>query len=291
MKGRFLSFKQILAALLLMAGLAVVFYPAVSALINERSQTSTILDYEEALLALNDEDKAHSFMQAQAYNQALAGSQESLQDPFGEAEPSSEVGAEIDFLKIGEVMGHIQIPKIGIKVPIYEGTSEPVLQKGIGWMQGTSLPVGGESTHSVLTGHSGLPTAKLFTDLKRLEVGNEFFVRNSTEILAYKVFSIKIIDPHEVEYLSIVPGEDRMTLLTCHPYMINNQRLLIMGERIPYTGQLDELEASKGLFNSMTAAEKDLALIAFAALAFFGLIALSFLLSRRRKKKRKGKIE
>lgn len=278
--------KQILAACLLIAGLIIVLYPTVSAFVNERSQTSVISDYETALLTLTEEDRARSFSQAQTYNQALAGNQGLLSDPFAQAE-NTEVGAEISFLKIGEVMGYIQIPKIGVKTPIYEGTSEPVLQKGIGWLEGTSLPVGGASTHCVLTGHSGLPTAKLFTDLKNLEAGDEFFVKNSSEILAYQVFETIVIDPSAIEHISIAPGEDRMTLLTCHPYMINNQRLLVMGERIPYAGQLDELEESGNHFDSMTSAERDL-ILALAIILAVCMIATISAWVRRRRKKRRG---
>lgn len=256
--GRASIVKLVLAACVFVAGLGVFLYPAIAGFVNEQSQTSAITNYEEAVNALTAEDKADSLEAARSYNEALAETQGAIIDPFGSAGDEGE-SQEVSFLSVGEVMGYIQIPEIGIKAPIYEGTSEDVLQKGIGWLKGTSLPVGGESTNSVLTGHRGLPTAKLFTDLDQLEPGDEFFVKNSSEILAYRVTEKKVIDPSESDALAIIEGKDLMTLLTCHPYMVNSHRLLIIGERVAYTGQLDEIAETSGFIESMTAAEKDLA--------------------------------
>lgn len=271
--------RQILAACLLLAGLGVFLYSPISAFVNERSQTEVIDNYENAVRALTDEERAQSFERAQAYNEALVGGQGAVRDPFSEESQDGEPQEDtvINFAKVGEVMGYVQIPKIDVKAPIYEGTSEDVLQQGIGWLKGTSLPVGGDSTHSVLTGHRGLPTAKLFTDIDRLEIGDEFFVRNSTEILAYRVFEKNIVEPNDARVLAIVQGQDRMTLLTCHPYMINSHRLLVMGERVPYTGQLDELEE-----NTMTAAERELVIAALIGLALIAIIGLIAWRSRKR---------
>lgn len=256
--GRSSVVKTVLAAIAFTVGLGILLYPAVAGLVNERSQTSAITNYEEAVAALSDERRADSLEAARSYNEALAETQGAIVDPFGSSLSDSEPN-EVSFLSIGEVMGYIQIPEIGIKAPLYEGTSEDVLQKGIGWLKGTSLPVGGVSTNSVLTGHRGLPTAKLFSDLDQLDRGDEFFVRNASEILAYRVVEKKIIDPSDTGALAVVEGKDLITLLTCHPYMINSHRLLVIGERIAYTGQLEEAAETAGFVESMTAAEKDLA--------------------------------
>lgn len=287
--------KRIIVVFLFVVGVGIFLYPTVTGFVNEQSQTRVISNYQEAMEALSDDDKTSAIERAVAYNNALAQSQTSISDPFEDT--SVESGTEnqnavevVSLLSIGEVMGYIQIPKIGIKLPIYEGVSEAVLQKGIGWLTGTSLPVGGESTHSVLSGHRGLPTSKLFTDLDKMEYGDEFFVVNSSEILAYRVCSVEVINPEEVSALSIVEGEDIVTLLTCHPYMINNQRLLVTGERIPYTGQLDEIEEGSFLEN-MTPAEKDL----FLTVAIIGLLSVVLVLLvwrpwNRRKRKEGGAV-
>ncbi|WP_180326558.1 class C sortase [Raoultibacter phocaeensis] len=272
--SRFGIVKGIVAALVFVIGAGVLVYPALSNYVNERAQTTAITNYEEAVAALTDEDRAKSLEAARSYNESLVGNQAQVVDPFGEVEPAEH--NEVSFLTVGEVMGYVQIPKIDIKAPIYEGTSEDVLQKGIGWLKGTSLPVGGESTNSVLTGHRGLPTAKLFTDLDKLEESDEFFVRTGNEILAYRVIATKVIDPDQSEELAVVEGSDRMTLLTCHPYMVNSHRLLVIGERIPYTGQLEAIAEAKGegVFESLTAGERDLALTGLAVLAFVAVLVL-----------------
>lgn len=276
--------RVIAAIVVLVLGLGVFFYPAISGLINERSQTQVISNFEEELDGLNENEKAESFASAQAYNESLVSNQKDIYDPFAQDQETLNENDNISYMQVGESIGYVQIPKIGIKSPLYEGTSEDVLQRGIGWLKGTSLPVGGTSTHSVLTGHRGLPTAKLFTDLDQLEVGDEFFIRNVNEILAYKVQEIKIIDPHDVAALSIVEGKDLVTLLTCHPYMVNSERLLVTGERIPYTGQLDEL--NQNFLDSLSAAEFDLLrtiLIASAVL----ILVLGIRYFRRKRKERR----
>lgn len=269
-----LGIARVLAAVFVFAiGAGVLVYPAVSNYISERTQTTVISNYEEAVAALSSEDRAASLEAARSYNESLVGNQAQVVDPFGEVEPTEQ--NEVSFLTIGEVMGYVQIPKIDVKAPIYEGTSEDVLQKGVGWLAGTSLPIGGESTNSVLTGHRGLPTAKLFTDLDKLGEGDEFFVRNSSEVLAYQVIETKVIDPDQSEELAVVEGSDRMTLLTCHPYAVNSHRLLVIGERIPYTGQLEAIAEAEdgGVLESLTAGEKDLALTVLVVLAFAAALA------------------
>lgn len=281
--------KTVLAALVFTVGLGVLLYPAVAGFVNERSQTSAITNYEQAVAALSDERRADSLEAARSYNEALVKTQGAIVDPFGPDRFGGEPN-EVSFLSIGEVMGYVQIPKIGIKAPLYEGTSEDVLQKGIGWLKGTSLPVGGVSTNSVLTGHRGLPTAKLFSDLDQLDRGDEFFVRNASEILAYRVVEKKIVDPSDVGALAVVEGKDLITLLTCHPYMINSHRLLVIGERIAYTGQLEEAAETAGFVESMTAAEKDLALSGLLAAGFAAaVVVLVWRPWARRKRSRGGR--
>ena len=280
--------KSILALAIFVGGLSVFLYPAVSNFVNEQFQTEVIYDFEKAVAEMSSGDKATALESAHSYNASLVQNQGTLHDPFGDQSQKEPEENVVSFLTVGEVMGYVQIPKIDIKAPVYEGVSEDVLQRAIGWLPGTSLPVGGESTNSVLSGHRGLPTAKLFTDLDLLEPEDEFFFINSDEILAYKVVEKKIVDPRDSDALEILPGQDRMTLLTCHPYMINSHRLLVIGERIPYVGQLDEIEENTNWIDSMTGAEKDLFKSILIVAGLLVVVILIFWLSRYRRKKQKG---
>ena len=277
--------KYVFAAILLSAGLVVFLYPAVSGLINERSQTTLVNSFEEAAGDLPAEQKVTSLEQARAYNRSLVGRQAVLADPFSQG--GGYESKVISFMDVGDIMGYIEIPKIGVTLPIYAGTTEAMLQKGAGWLAGTSLPVGGASTHTVLTGHRGLPTSRLFTDINKLQEGDEFYIRNLSGILAYRVVGTRVIDPQDTSALGIVEGRDEATLLTCHPYMINSHRLLVTGERVAYTGQLEHLAENGGVFASFTAAEKDFTLAVCVSVAILGLVAVLALRSRR-KKRREG---
>ncbi len=143
-------------------------------------------------------------------------------------------------LEIHEKIGHVQIPKIKVDIPMYAGTAEVVLQKGIGHLEGTSLPVGGNSTHSVLTAHRGLPNARLFSELDQLKVGDKFYIHNIGGTLAYQVDQVKVIEPSDFSDLLVVPGHDYVTLLTCTPYMINSHRLLVRGHQVDYVAEVEE---------------------------------------------------
>ena len=171
---------------------------------------------------------------ARQYNQELLGNIELL-DPF------SPIKKEVDaryqsLLNTNEagMMGYIRIPKIKVELPVYHGTEETVLQSGVGHFEGTSLPVGGESTHTVLTGHRGLPSKLLFTDMDELTEGDIFYIKILGETLAYQIDQILTVEPEDTKALTIVPGMDYATLVTCTPYAVNTHRLLVRGVRIPY---------------------------------------------------------
>src|SRR3712207_2846628 len=149
-------------------------------------------------------------------------------------------------LEVHEKIGYIQIPSLDLSLPIYAGTAETVLQKGVGHMEGTSLPIGGESTHCVLTAHTGLNTARMFTDIDKLKKGDIFLVENIKETLAYKVDNIQVIEPTDFSSLVIVPKEDHITLLTCTPYMVNSHRLLVRGIRTEYNKETLDNQKSNG---------------------------------------------
>ena len=175
--------------------------------------------------------------QAQAYNDALLPS--ILPDSFAVAAASEEDATYENCLNLtGDgMMGIVEIPMIAIKLPIYHGTSDEVLQKAAGHLEGSSLPIGGESTHAVISAHRGLPSASLFTDLDQMEIGDHFLIHVLDETLCYEVDDISVVEPEDTAKLAVVDGEDLVTLLTCTPYGVNTQRLLVQGHRVPYEEQ------------------------------------------------------
>lgn len=208
-------------------GISVLLYPAFSNYWNSKTQSRAIVDYESVLDYLEPEDYSAIFQAADDYNEAL----HEVEFPLRNYE---EVPGYYDTLKIEgtSIIGYVKIDKIGVELPIYHGTSDEVLSKGVGHLEGSSLPVGGESTHSVMSAHRGLPSAKLFTDLDRLEIGDTFQVIVLNQVLTYQVDQVKVITPREIDDLQIVEGKDYCTLFTCTPYGINTHRLLVRGIRI-----------------------------------------------------------
>ena len=227
-------------ALIFLTGLSVLLYPAVSDYINEKNASRAIASYDESVNQMPEEDYTKELHAAEEYNAYL--SEFSNLSVAAVIENKREDKVYDSLLNIGNngIMGSIKIPSVKINLPIYHGTDEAVLQIAAGHYIGSSLPIGGESTHAILTGHRGLPSAKLFTDLDRLETGDIFYIKVLGEILEYQIDQIEIVLPEEVEGLSIVPGEDYVTLVTCTPYGINSHRMLIRGTRIPYDGKYEE---------------------------------------------------
>lgn len=210
-----------------LVGICVLLYPSFSSYWNSKTSSRVIDDYEEVLEELEVADYSDLFDAAHAYNQALYATSFPLTD-------YEEVPGYLDTLKIEgtAIMGYIQIDKINLELPLFHTTSDKVLNSGVGHLEGSSLPVGGPSTHSVLSAHRGLPSAKLFTDLDRLEPGDTFTITILDQVLTYQVDKVKVIQPNEVDDLLIKEGKDYCTLLTCTPYGINTHRLLVRGIRI-----------------------------------------------------------
>jgi len=217
--------------LILMTGVCFFMYPIVANLITEQAAHSTIKKYDEAVQKLDDKEITELAAKADEYNKALAGSQEKKISSF----------TYEDILSVSDALGYIDIPKIGAYYPIFHGLSDSVLQKGIGHMEGSSLPVGGPSTHAVLAGHTGLPGSKLFTDLDTLAEGDIFYVHVLNRVLRYRVDRIVVVLPNDSEHVTIEPDKDYVTLVTCTPYGINDHRLLVRGVRAPYQ-QLQQSE-------------------------------------------------
>ena len=211
-----------------LVGLSLLLYPTVSNYWNSLHQTRAIANYNDQVANLNEKEYEQILADANAYNQSL------LTNPnrsITSGERLAQYESLLDVTGTG-IMGYIEIPEIDVCLPIYHGTDEAVLQVAVGHLDWTSLPVGGESTHCVLSGHRGLPSAKLFTNLDRLQEGDTFVLRVLDEVLTYEVDQILIVQPHETGALRIVDGEDYCTLVTCTPYGINTHRLMVRGHRI-----------------------------------------------------------
>ena len=227
--------KRLLVYLLFLVALGLIFYPFLGNYLFENRADSLVRTVERTMQQLDDASCEAALLEAEKYNQVLFGGHIQLKDPFVETK-TEEIEAYESLVRTTEegVMGVIEIPSIEVSLPIYHGTTQQVLERGVGHLMGTSLPVGGESTHTVLTGHSGLSRAKLFTDLEKLEGGDVFFLNVMGRRLAYRVNQIKVVLPTEMGDLCMERGKDYCTLVTCTPYGVNTHRLLVRGERTDY---------------------------------------------------------
>ncbi len=225
--------------LILLIGLSLLLYPTVADWWNDLRQTKAIANYDEVMANMSQEDYSQLFEDALEYNRALS----KIDYPLMYFD---EVPGYYDLLNVAEsgVMGYINIEKIGIQLPVYHGTSEAVLQVAVGHVEGSSLPTGGEGTHCVLSAHRGLPRAKLFTDLDKLEIGDSFVLTVIDRTLTYQVDQILIVEPNDVEDLYVVEGEDYCTLITCTPYGINSHRMLVRGSRVENEKQMREIRVT-----------------------------------------------
>lgn len=219
-------------------GLLVALYPLVNRIYYRIDSNNQVNVFNEGVNKLDTAEIERRMGLARAYNDSLVNNVS--EDPYAKDKHAKGRAEYARMLEVHEMIGHVEIPKINQDLPIYAGTSEEVLQKGVGHLEGTSLPIGGNSTHSVLTAHSGLPEATLFTHLNELEIGDKFYVHNIAEILSYQVDQIKVIEPSNFSDLLISPGHDYVTLLTCTPIMINSHRLIVRGHRVPYVPAVDE---------------------------------------------------
>ena len=238
---------KIVIILIFLAGLSLLLYPFVANQWNNHRQKQLIGNYESVISdkeAAGNIDYAAEMKKAEAYNDALLPS--ILPDSFAVADASTETDSSYeDSLNIAGdgMMGIVEIPKIAIKLPIYHGTGDEVLQKAAGHLEGSSLPIGGESTHAVISAHRGLPSASLFTDLDQMKIGDHFLIHVLDNTLCYEVDQILVVEPEDTDALAVEEGEDLVTLLTCTPYGVNTQRLLVRGHRVDYVA--DEVAAEQ----------------------------------------------
>lgn len=231
----------VLIVLLIIVGFSSALYPIVSNWQNQRLQERMIKTYEETTSNIDTTKLEEEKSKARDYNRKLYENGVVLSDPFDEKRYIADAQTYLELLDLSGdgVMCYIEIPKISLTLPVYHTTDADVLQQGIGHLEGSSLPVGGETTHSVLSGHRGLPSAKLFTDLDQMQEGDRFYIHMLNETLAYEVDNITVCEPDDVSELKIKKGEDYVTLVTCTPYSINSHRLLVRGHRTEYVKETE----------------------------------------------------
>ena len=244
--------KKVMAALVMFFGVLLSLYPFLSNFLYERSARAQIEYVREEAKQLKTETREAYLRQADAYNAGLADTKICFQDPFTGKNSAEDKENDYEALASSSIlglMGILEIPCIGAELPVYYGTSEDILQKGVGHLEGSSIPTGRKGTHAVLTGHTGLNKARLFTDLHLLQAGNIFRVHVLDEVLTYQVYQVEVVEPDDSTSLHIRKGEDLVTLITCTPYGKNTHRLLVHGRRITERGDapIEEPTVEQGL--------------------------------------------
>lgn len=259
--------------LITLTAIGFLIYPSLSNYINNKFAVSTISDYKETINN-KDEDEINSLKErCKTYNKNL----------FYEDDKAME---ETLPFKKGDMIGYIEIPSIKVNLPIYYGTEDSILKKGVGLLEETSIPIGGENTHGVLSAHTGLSNQKLFTDIDKLKEGDLFFIHSLRENLSYKVNQIKIVKPDEVEDLEIKEGEDYITLLTCYPYGVNTERLLVRGERCNISEKIDNTIDKEG--NIYAHSNEKLIIVTISLILLLILLLLIFIYIKRKEKRIKN---
>ena len=265
----------IILVVIFFAGLSLLLSPSFSDHWNSMHQSRAVVAYAETVANINDDDYERLWSAAEQYNQELSISGVIWNMSDTQARQYEQT------LRIDNsgMMAYIEIPKINCSLPIYHGTEESVLQTSIGHLAGTSLPVGGDSTHCVLPGHRGLPSAKLFTDLDKLVEGDEFLIRTLDEVLTYEVDQIRVVEPTDLSNLQIINGMDYCTLVTCTPYGVNTHRLLVRGHRIKTENAMEvRITADAIQFETVVVAP-------FVAVPIILLLVIALLIVTRKKRK------
>lgn len=269
------NWSNIILIVVFFVGLSVLLYPTVSDYWNSLHQSRAIATYSDAVEEMDTSDYERMWAEADAYNEKLYESGHGL----GLAEDEKEEYESILDVSGTGIMSYIEIPSIKCSLPIYHGTDEAVLQIAVGHIEGSSLPVGGVNTHCVLSGHRGLPSAKLFSDLDKLEEGDLFMIRTLDQTLTYEVDQIRIVLPEEIDDLKIVEGEDLCTLVTCTPYGINTHRLLVRGHRVA------NQEDAENIRVTAEAMQVDTRIVAaFVAVPILLVLLICLLVSTRKKR-------
>ena len=270
--------KKIIPVIIFFIGFSLCLYPLVSNLIERQHQRNAVATYNNSVKDADDHKIEEELQKANEYNLALFQSGGTLIGEANEILSEESYNSLLNMTDTG-IMANLEIPKINVSLPIYHGTSDEVLAAGVGHLSYSSFPIGGENTRAILTGHRGLPNSKLFTRLDELEEGDLFFINVFEKTLAYKVIELEVIEPDEIDKLSIQPGKDLVTLLTCTPYGINTHRLIVTGERVAYEESVKE--SIKGEMMSFRE-------IVFICIPFVFLIVAIILIIKNSKKNKKG---
>jgi len=275
--------KHFILPAVFLIGAGIFLYPSVSQWQAARRSVLTVKTYENDVNLIPEEVYEEMWREAEAYNKALSGT--AINDPFTVAADKELPPGYKNILNINGVMGYIEIPKINITLPIHHGVSDEVLQKGIGHMEGSALPIGGKNGHVLLTGHTGLPDARLFTDLVQLSEGDQFNLRVLNRELVYQVDQIRVATPDDVSELMVVEDEDYVTLITCTPYGINSHRLLVRGKHVATL--VKQIRLNNYYFRWIFVGGGDALVfrIAFYCLSGISLMLLLLLLNNRRKER------
>ena len=270
-------------------GLGLMLYPLISNFFMNNSHASLIEEYDHIVEDLTTEEKDEMKSEAISYNENAVSETLYAADPFEDVNAAgTENSGYYDLMDVGEEIATIEIPKLNIEYPIFHGTSEEVLHKGIGHLSNSSLPVGGDSTHAILAGHRGMPSADMFLYLDQVEIGDHVFIHVLDEVLAYEVYAIDVVLPYDTGSLVIEEGRDLLTLVTCEPYMINTHRLLVKAERIPFVTEQAEEEHIRQPHekpNKVKVHFKDVAII-LAVMLFVVLFIVLLLKSRKKGRSR-----
>lgn len=268
----------VILVLVFLAGLGLVMYPTVSDLVNKAHQSVAIDDYEKKISNMTKDDFHKILEDARSYNHTITTNEFPRNE--SDLEGNDEYKAAVNPSGNG-MIGYLKIDSIKLRIPIYHTTKESVLQKAVGHIPTTSLPVGGKGTHAVLTGHRGLPSARLFTDLDKVRIGDIFYIYVLDDILAYKVDLIKTVLPAQVNDLQIVPGKDYVTLVTCTPYGINTHRLIVRGERVPYEEAVEQQKSVEPVVGKLP--QEQIAVLAVAPVLVLLLIIILILKKKKRR--------
>ena len=273
--------------LMIMIGLGIILYPIISNKINEKHYQEIIKNYDNKVNKKENKENEEALKEARMYNETLSRGR--IEDVF--QNPTKTMSNEyLDILNVDKngMMGYISIPKIDVRIPIYHGTSNEILQKGVGHLEGSSLPVGGKSTHAILSAHRGLPSSRLFTDLNELEKGDIFYLYILDEVFAYKVNQVLVTEPDETKALEIVNGKDYVTLVTCTPYGVNTQRLLVRGERMKDNEKKGkEIKTEK----NVSTQEVIIYISLIIALAMITITIITIIFHKKKKEKEEREIE
>ncbi|TLC99361.1 class C sortase [Robinsoniella peoriensis] len=265
---------------LLLLGMGFFLYPHVSNLLMERNQSYAIQNFEDQVKNKARDEMEEEWKKAEEYNESLSGNV--LRDPFMQGSGMVLQDNYKEVLNINGIMGYIDIPDIDVNLAVYHGTGESTLKKGVGHLEGTSLPVGGAGTHAVFTGHTGLTTAKLFTDLTELGEGDMFYLHILDRVLAYQVDQIKVVEPENTDDLKPVAGKDYVTLVTCTPYGVNSHRLLVRGKRTDYHAW-QEKQAAEKTERKLTREEQTLWITGLTTAVIILLIIITAVIRNRKK--------